>query len=113
MATLDNFKQAELVVDHYKKEYEAKFKTKSILNRNKLKYLVIEVLKDLSVSEFNQLVTYYVKVDSDPSLTVLCYEYDSLLVDMHRDATDATARAQLRRETAERVRQFRQRYGAK
>lgn len=111
MTKADRLRVANELVSLYMKLYKDRFREAPILNRHKQKFALHDILEDIAQSELRKLIAYYVKVDSDPSLTKFCYEYDELYVRMQRDAKDEDERLQLRRETQRRVSEFRERYG--
>lgn len=111
MNKADRLKAANELVSLYIKLYKERFKKSPVLNRHKQKFALHDILEDIKLTDLKNLLAYYVKVDSDPSLTNFCYEYDELYVRMQRDAKDEDERLQLRRETEQRVLDFRERYG--
>ena len=108
---VDRLNQAHSLISFYQVQYEKRFGKRPILNRNKLKYLIADILRDLSMSEVQKLIAYYVKIEKDPELVSLCYEYTEILERMQKDESDTTERAYLRRDTARRVMEYRERYG--
>ena len=109
---VDRLNQAHMLISHYQKLYEQRFGKRPILNRNKLKYLLADILRDLSMDEVKALITYYIKVEkAEPALLTLCYDYAEILEVMRKNEKDASERSQLMRETMQRTREFRERYG--
>ena len=106
----DAIKQAHAIIEFYKKSYKEKYGENPILNRNKLKYLIKDALADLSPNQFKELIKYYLRVELEPSLLKLCYEYDELMIKKEREKKELKLGAQLRRETRERVENFRRTY---
>jgi len=108
---VDRLNQAHSLISFYQAQYEKRFGKRPVLNRNKLKYLLADILRDLGVTEVQKLIVYYVKIEKDPELISLCYEYTEVLERMQRDESDSTERANLRRDTARRVTEYMERYG--
>lgn len=108
---VDRLNQAHTLISFYQTQYQKRFGKKPVLNRNKLKYLIADILRDLSMAEIQKLMTYYIKVEKDPELISLCYEYTDILERMQQNESDSEERANLRRDTARRVMEFRERYG--
>jgi hypothetical protein len=108
---VDRLNQAHTLISFYQAEYQKRFGHRPILNRNKLKYLIADILRDLSMGEIQKLFSYYIRVEKDPSLISLCYEYTEILEQMRKNESDSTERANLRRDTERRVMEYRERYG--
>jgi hypothetical protein len=108
---VDRLNQAHTLISFYQAQYQKQFGRRPVLNRNKLKYLIADILRDLSVAEVQKLISYYIKVEKEPSLISLCYEYTDILELMRKNENDSEERANLRRDTERRVMEFRERYG--
>lgn len=111
MSKAERFKQANELVTLYITLFKQRFGKSPVLNRYKQRFALSDILEDMAFEDLETLLKYYIKVDAEPSLTNFCYEYDELYVKMQRDAKDDQERHQLRRETEQRVREFRERYG--
>lgn len=111
MNRADRLKQANELINYFIKLYGEKFGEKPVLNRHKQRFAVSDVLEDISYTKAQAILRYLVKVDAEPSLTKFCYEYDELEVKMQREKKDDQERLQLRKETEQRVKEFRERYG--
>lgn len=107
----NTIEQAHILITDYQRMYQIKFGEKPIMNRNKIKYLISDALKDLSVSQFRELMEYYVRTESDPSLVTLCYDYADILNTKRQNEKDLNQRRQLMRETEVRTKEFRERFG--
>jgi|SRR3954468_6993705 hypothetical protein len=108
---VDRLNQAHTLISFYQTQYQKRFNRRPVLNRNKLKYLIADILRDLSVAEVQKLIAYYIKIEKDPELISLCYEYAEILEQMRKNDTDSEERANLRRDTERRVMEYRERYG--
>lgn len=108
IAKLDN---AHTLISYYQKIYAEKYGEKPVLNRNKLKYLIADALRDFKIADFKAVIEYYLEVEKDPSLLKLCYEYAEIWERLRRNKKDADTRKQLLRDTKSRVQQFRERFG--
>lgn len=111
MSKAERLKQANELVTMYILLFKEKFGKSPVINRYKQRFALSDILEDMSFDDLKTLLKYYVKVDAEPSLTSFCYEYDELYMKMQRDAKDTLERNQIRKETEERVRKFRERYG--
>lgn len=104
--------KAHTVISYYQTKYKQKYGRSAIVNRNKLQYLIANMLKDLSLKELKQLIDFYLETDKNPQLYILCYEYDQVLERMQQEAADLDMRKILLSETQKKVEEFRRRYGA-
>lgn len=111
MNKAERLKQANELVTLFMSLFKERFHKTPVLNRYKQRFALSDILEDMSFDDLKMLLKYYVKVDAEPSLTSFCYEYDELYVKMQRDAKDEAERHQIRKETEQRVREFRERYG--
>jgi hypothetical protein len=108
----DAKQQAHALVTYFQKAYQAKFNTRAIVNRNKLQNLLVNMLRDITVTEARAVIDFYIKTDRNPTLLFLCYEYDEVLQQMQAHQKDLERRQALMRETQKNVEEFRRRYGA-
>lgn len=104
--------RAHTLISYYQKKYKERYGQSTVVNRNKVQYLIVNMLKDLSMAEAKDLVDFYIKTDKSPSLITLCYEYDDVLVKKDQEAKDLENRINLLAETKKTVEEFRRRYGA-
>jgi len=109
--TQEENKKVQALMNFYIKEHQRLKGSKPVVNRNKLQYLLVNILKDLSVNEIKELMTFYIKTDKDPSLLYFCYEYDTVIEERKKVSVDLDARKALMRETQQRVKEYRERYG--
>lgn len=98
------------LITFYINQYKDKHGEKPIVNRNKVKFLIAEILQDLSKEEVEALILFYLKVESQPNLERMCYEYDELLKQKDIEEEDILTRKALMRETHQKVIDFRERY---
>lgn len=104
--------RAHTVISYYQTKYKEKYDKPTVVNRNKTQYLVVNMLKDLTIKEAKDLIDFYLKTDKSPSLITLCYEYDDVLEKKASEAKDLENRINLLSETQKAVEEFRRRYGA-
>lgn len=109
---MDN-KLIQTIISYYISEFKKKYAKNPVVNRNTVKYLIDNMLKDLSQEEIYQLIRYYLKIELEPSLSKLCYEYDDILIKQREEEEDTEYRKQVMNETHQRVLEFRRRYGHK
>lgn len=109
--TSEQNRQAHTVISYYQKIYSDKFGKRPVVNRNKLQYLIANVLKDLSLKEIKALLDFYVKTTISPSLLYFCYEYDEIMQKRDQESEDLEMRKQLMIKTQQNVEEFRRRYG--
>jgi len=107
---VDRLKNAHTLISEYQRLYAAKYGEKPVLNRNRLKHLIGDILIDLTVEQVKTLLAFYIKTDSEPSLSQFCYEYAELWRTMRENERDETQRKHLLRETEKRAKEFRERY---
>jgi hypothetical protein len=108
---VDKLNQAHSLISEYQRLYQHKFGEKPIMNRNKLKYLLVDILRDLSTAQVKELMAYYIEIEAQPSLLSFCYDYAELYEMKARNERDADERKRLMRETERRTKEFRERYG--
>lgn len=108
--TLDEFKKASQLITYFQGLCKEKRGRAPVVNRNKVKYLLVEMLQDLSIQDIKDLMKRYVKTDLDPKIMTLCYEYDTMLEDFKRDDADLERRKQVMKNTEAAVREFRKGY---
>lgn len=106
----NDFKKVDTIVSYFVKAYEKKFKSKPLVNRNKVKYPLLEMLKDMSQTEAKALIDYYVRAYSVPNLTDLAYRYDEVIEEQTVELRDLNLRKQLMTETKNSVQEFRRRF---
>jgi len=99
------------IISYYVSEFKNKYGNNPVVNRNTVKYLIDNMLRDLSVEEIKDLIVYYLQIETEPSLQKLCYEYDDILIKQREEQEDAGKRRIVMNETHRRVLEFRQRYG--
>ena len=104
--------RAHTIITYYQNKYKEKYGQSTVVNRNKVQYLIVNMLKDLTIKEAKELIDFYLETDKHPSLATLCYEYDEVLVKKRLEAKDLEARLNLLSETQKTVEEFRRRYGA-
>lgn len=109
MTKNDNDK-AHSVMSFYLKCYNAKFGRHQVINRNKYKFQIIDILKDLTVKELLNLVDYYINNSRSPSLQEFVYDYDSIKLEKDQRESDKENRIALLRQTKIEVQKFRERY---
>lgn len=80
------------------------------MSRNKVKYPLVEMLKDMTLNEAKALIDYYVKAYSRPNLTDLAYRYDEVMEERNTETRDRNEAGQLRRNTKSTVEEFRRRF---
>lgn len=108
----DSKQQAHALISYFQNVYQSKFGKKPIVNRNKLQNLVVNMLKDLTVTEAKKVIDFYIKTDKNPRFLYLCYEYDEVLEQMNLYEKDLERRRALMKQTQKNVEDFRRRYGA-
>jgi len=110
MNKLNVIQQAQGLITYYQQKYKELFgELPGLLNRNTLKYPLVDALTDLTVDQFKQIIDYYLKIEAEPSLQKLLREYPDIWQHLQNDEKDNHQRKELRRETARRVQEFRER----
>jgi hypothetical protein len=99
------------LISHFISKYEVKYMKKPNVNRNRVKFLIANILKDHNKKYIEELIDFYVKRYLDPNLISFCYEYDEVIEHMNLERQHAVDRHQLMRNTEKRVQEFRERYG--
>jgi len=105
------FENADAFINHFVKSYTDKFKTRPIVNRSKFKYAVVDMLKDIKLTEAKTLADYYISHYTEVSISEFLYKYDEMIQEMNAEEADLMQREQLLSETQSAVQRFRERYG--
>lgn len=96
------------LIDYYKKSYAEANGEQPIVNRNKAKFTMESLLRDYESPEAKAILDYFVK-HYDQNLEWFNYHYEEVV----RDKRDADKNAELiaarRRETAQRLEQWKKR----
>lgn len=102
------------LITYFVKIYGARFSAKPVINRNKLKFAMTDVLQDWNQTEIKSFLDYYVATENQPDLTDFCRRYDEIIQDKMLEENDAKERKQLLNDTKNSVMKFREQYkGAK
>lgn len=106
-----DFQKAEKLITHYSNEFFKKFNSKPVMNRNKYKFMVIDMLKDLNITQAKKLVEYFISHSKEkPEFSDLLYNYGDIMQEMDIETVDKKHREQLLSDTEKAVRDFRERY---
>lgn len=106
----NEFERIHTVINFFNKKFQEKTGKKCLTNRNKVKYLVSDMLKDISVEESKNLIQYYLETDKNPTLQKFCFEYDEIAGHKKTSDCDKVTRISLLAETKKSVVEFRERY---
>lgn len=98
------------MISFFNAEFQKKTGNKCITNRNKVKYLLADILRDIGVEELKSLIKYYVDTDKAPTLQKFCFEYDEILLHKRATEDDKKERISLLATTKKSVVEFRKRY---
>lgn len=98
------------LITYFIKIYEARFDTKPVLNRGKLKFALSDVLQDWNQTEIKSFLDYYVATEATPDLLDFCRRYDEIIHEKKIEEKDAKIRRELMSETRQSVLRFRERY---
>lgn len=112
MVKRDKFDIAKEFLDYYKAEYKKRFGKAPVFNRIKMKYMVVDILSDISLAELKRLVEFFIVTDKYADITNFCYNYDEIIQDRNELQQDAENRRNLMRQTQRSVKEFRGRYSA-
>jgi hypothetical protein len=104
-------KDCHTLTTYYEKKFKEKYHSAAVVNRNDARWKFDAILKGLSVQETKDLLDYWFSVDSPQRHPIVWffYNYDKLITAKADQDEDATRRANLRHETAERVKKWRDR----
>lgn len=102
---------ANTLISYFKKQVKQVKNVDIVVNRNKTKYNIAEILYDFSPAEVRRLIDYYVKTYKEPDLIQFCYSYEEIHKEMITDEQDDKDRLALAKETRKRVEEFRKQYG--
>lgn len=108
---VEAFKNAEALIKYYKDQYKARYGRDQVIPRSKVKYPLKDALKDFSLTELKKLIDFYLRTEKRPTITSFAYEYAEISEEYEFQKAQAYERNQLRRQTEESVREFRERYG--
>lgn len=105
---------ADDLVSHFSRIYFLKLKKRPIHNRSKMKFSLLDILKDWSEQEVQSFLDYYVSTEKQPDLADFCKRYDQIIQDKQLEESDMKDRRKLMDETRQAVLKFREHYkGAK
>jgi hypothetical protein len=106
----NEFEKIHEVINFFNRQFQAKNNRKCLTNRNKVRYLISNMLQDISLEKTKDLIRYYIETDKDPTLQKFCFEYDE--IDEQKEASDCDKirRISLLAETKKSVVEFRERY---
>jgi len=105
------FENADTFINYFVKAYQEKLKVRPIVNRSKVKYAVVDMLKDITLAEAKTLADYYVSHYTEISINEFLYQYDEMIREMNVEKADLAQREHLLSETQSAVQKFRERYG--
>ncbi len=101
---------ADDLVTYFSRLYFLKLKRKPVINRSKLKFALLDILKDWTQKEIESFLDYYVSTERQPDLTDFCKRYDQIIQDKQLEENDAKDRKKLMDETRQSVLKFREQY---
>lgn len=105
--------QANALMTKFINSYEKMYGDKPAnFNRHREKWAFQDMIEDLGYSRAGEVIDYYFETRNvGHPVTTLLYEYDKLNVIMKERAEDEENRARLRRESEQRVKEWRERHG--
>lgn len=101
--------QVHALITYYKGAAEAQVGKRVTINRNASSYAFKSILMDYSPSEARELIDYYVK-HYEPDLQWFTYNYEKVDDAMREAAQEDEMRAKIRKETAQRLEEWRNRW---
>jgi len=104
-------KDCHTLTSYFIKCYKEKYNIAPVVNRNKARWGFESVLMDFSMDQAQELVNYYLTTASATrhSLEWFLFNYDKLVTARQNQVNDAARRAELRKESEERAREWRER----
>lgn len=109
--TLDESKTIHALITYFQAQHTKKTGRKAIVNRNKVKYLIHDMLQDLTADEIKALIRDYVARSREPNIMTMCYEYDTFLEELKKEKEDIADRQRLLKSTEQSVKEYRERFG--
>lgn len=104
-------KDCHILTTYYEKKYKDKYQSTAVVNRNDARWKFDNILKGMTVKEAKELLDFWFDTNSIQRhpLVWFFYNYDKLITIKADLAEDATLREKQRRETEERVKNWRER----
>lgn len=106
-------KQIHSLVTYFLQQYKKKYGFDAVVNRNRSRWAVGNMLLDMSIDEAKALIDYYFETASPNGheLDWFLYNYDKLEIARSKHADDAAALARLREESKRRAEEWRRKIG--
>lgn len=105
-------KQAHAILSLYEKCFEEKYLRKPLMNRFREKWAAQDMILDLGYEDAQRVVHYYFRTAKQGHpLSFLFHKYDEIYSHMKEKEEDERKRAELRKETEERVKRWEEKNG--
>ena len=104
-------KDCHTLTSYFLTTYKTKYKNSPVVNRNKARWGFEAVLMDFSMDEAKELIDFYLTTASANrhSLEWFLFNYDKMVTAKQSQKDDAERREQLRRESEQRAKEWRER----
>lgn len=105
--------QCHAMTSYYIKRFKEKYGAEPVVNRHSARWGFDSILMGMAPTEVKELIDYYFKTVSmnRHALDWFFYNYDKLIRGKNDLEEDAERRERLRRESEERAREWRERFG--
>lgn len=112
MAQETTVRLANALVTRYIKNYTEKYKTTPTINRYREKWGFVDMIEDLGYDRCKEIIDYYFKTEKQGHpVFFLLQNYDKINGFYNEKQEDERKRAELRKRTAERVREWEATHG--
>lgn len=113
MASQTEAKQVHTLISYYLKKYKEKYGFAAIVNRNRARWYVGNMLIDMTIDDAKGLIDYYFDTfgEKGHDLEWFLYNYDKLQVARVKRDEDAAALAHIRAESKRRAEEWRKKIG--
>lgn len=107
-------KDCHALITYFENKFKLRYDKSPVVNRNTARWNFDAMLKSMKVLDVQLLIDYYFdNVEVGHNLTWFFYNYDKLVETRSDNKADAEHRAKLRRESEQRAKEWRERFGNK
>lgn len=113
MTSRSEVQQVHIFLSYYLKKYKAKYGFAAVVNRNRTRWSVSNMLMDMTLDDAKGLLDFYFDTvgEKGHDLEWFLYNYDKLQVAKEKRDKDAAALAHIRAESKRRAEEWRKKIG--
>ena len=111
MSKLTANQQAYALITHFEKKYVEKYGEKPQVNRHRDKWGFQDMIEDLTYAGAQEIIDYYFGLEGSHTIQRLHRNYDQMARIRKERAEDESEREKIRKQTAERVKAWKEKNG--